>query len=106
VSKPTVFTAVGSKRDILKVLREIALAGDDPFPITERAWVQELHAEPNPYRALRLHARGHVPLALRFAQLEEVLMSAAGADDELRELAQANEQQRLEVATIFIDNLM
>ena len=37
VSKPTVFTAVGNKQTLLKVVRDVAMAGDDePVTINER----------------------------------------------------------------------
>src|SRR5687768_10475433 len=68
VSKPTVFTAVGSKRVLLKELRDIALAGDDePVPVPQRPWVQEVLGEPDPYRTLRLYAHYQAELAERYA---------------------------------------
>ena len=107
VSKPTVFAAVGSKRDVLKVLRDHALAGDDePVPVPERAWVREVLAEPDPARTLRLYARGNAQLQARYADLDEVLHAAAGADDALRELWRTSEAERLQAAAFFVDNLV
>ena len=46
VSRPTVFANAGSKRELLKRLRDLALAGDDdPVPVIERAWYQEALTE-------------------------------------------------------------
>ena len=107
VSKPTVFAAVGSKRDVLKLLRDYAMAGDDePVPVRERAWVREVLAEPDPARTLRLYARGGAALQARYADLDEVLHAAAGADDELRALWRTSEDERLQAAGTFVDNLL
>jgi AcrR family transcriptional regulator len=107
VSKPTVFAAVGSKRTLLKELRDLALAGDEePIEVPARPWVQAVLEEPDPWRTLHRYAHGHTQLAARYAQLEEVLHAAAGADDELRDLWQTNEQERLQAARLFIDNLL
>lgn len=107
VSKPTVFASVGSKRDVLKILRDRALAGDDePLPVPARPWVQEVLAEPNPQRTLRLYAHGAIQLQARYADLEEVLHAAAGADEELRDLWRTNEDERLQAAGLFVGNLL
>jgi AcrR family transcriptional regulator len=107
VSKPTVFASVGSKRVLLKELRDIALAGDEePVPVPERAWVQELLAEPDQRQTLRLYARGSTQLQARYVDLEEVVHAAAGAEAALRELWQTNEQERLVAARFFVDNLL
>ena len=107
VSKPTVFAAVGNKRSVLKQLRDVALAGDDdPVQVPARPWVQEMLSEPDPSRTLQLYASGHTLLAARYADLEEVLHAAAGGDEELRNLWQVNEQERLQAAGLFIDNLL
>jgi hypothetical protein len=43
-----VFTAVGNKQAVLKVVRDVALAGDDePLDIAERPPFQAVLAEPN-----------------------------------------------------------
>lgn len=106
VSKPTVFAAVGSKRTLLKELRDLALAGDEELiEVPARPWVRAVLDEPDPYRTLERYAQGHTRLAARYAELEEVLHAAAGADDELRDLWQTNEQERLQAARLFVDNL-
>jgi AcrR family transcriptional regulator len=107
VSKPTVFAAVGNKRALLKELRDVALAGDEePIPAPDRPWVQDVLDESDPRRTLQLYAHSHALLAARYADLEEVLHAAAGADDELRDLWQTNERERLLAARLFVDNLL
>lgn len=107
VSRPTVFTAVGSKRALLAELRERALAGDDePVPVRERAWFRAMLDDPDPAGTLRRYAAGVTGIASRYAEIEEVLHGAAGADDEIRELWRTNEQQRLAGTTLVVDNLL
>lgn len=107
VSKPTVFASVGSKRVVLKELRDIALAGDDqPIPVSDRPAIQRILAEPDPRRMLRMYASNLVRVYARYADLEEVLHAAAGADDELRDLWKTNESERLGAARMLVRNLM
>ncbi len=107
VSKPTVFAAVGSKRVLLKELRDIALAGDDqPIPVSARPRIQELLAETDPRRMLRLYAGNLALVHARYADLEEVLHAAAGLDEELRDLWKTNESERLGAARMLVRNLM
>src|SRR5712692_5357446 len=107
VSKPTVFTAVGSKRELLKVVRDVALAGDDaPAAVADRPWYREMLVQPDPRRALQLHARNCARINERYADIDEVLHAAAGADAELQSLWRTSERERRQGATLVIDSLM
>ena len=107
VSKPTVFASVGSKRAIIKQLRDLAIAGDEePVALAQRPWFKEALDEPDPRRSLRLHARNVVRLHQAAADLAEVLRSGAGADQELRELWRTAEHERRIDAGIFVDALL
>lgn len=107
VSKPTVFASVGSKRTVLKELRDLALAGDEePIAVIERPWYQEALTEPDPWRSLRLYARNAVRMQQRAAEVEEVLRNAAAADPELRELWQTSEDERRTGARTVVDALL
>lgn len=107
VSKPTVFAAVGNKATLLKVVRDVAMAGDDdPVPVLQRPAYRELLAEPDPYRTVRLLARNTVALLSRYAAVDEVVRGAADADHELRELWASSEAQRLAAARAYVDNLL
>lgn len=106
VSRPTVFANAGNKRTILKLMRDIALAGDDePVPVMARPWYQEALTEPDPERSITLHARNVVRVGVRYADVDEVLRAAAGAEPELRELWRTSEQQRHTGAAAFVDAL-
>jgi AcrR family transcriptional regulator len=107
VSRPTVFANAGSKRALLKQLRDLALAGDEePVPVIQRSWYQEALTEPDPERSIRLHARNMARIYERYADLDEVIHQAAGSEPELRELWRTAESQRRTGARTFIDALM
>ena len=106
VSKPTVFAAVGNKATLLKVARDVALAGDDePVPVMERPAYVELLGEPDQRRTIRLLARNTTALLSRYAALEDVLHGAADADPDLRQLWRAAQAQRLTAAGAYVRNL-
>jgi AcrR family transcriptional regulator len=105
VSRPTVF-AVGSKAYLLKLARDIAMAGDDEaITVSARAGFQRMLAEPDPVRMLEMFA-GHVCALLgRYAALDEIVRQAAGGDDEAKALWQTSEAERLVAAKRVIANL-
>jgi AcrR family transcriptional regulator len=100
VARPTVFTAVGPKPVILKVLVDQALAGDDePVAIAARPWFTEALTEPDPARSLALHARNMCRISSRVAPLLRAMETAAGADPEAAVLwAERLRQRRVDMA--------
>ena len=105
VSRPTVF-AVGSKSALLKLARDIAMAGDDaPVAVSDRAGFQGILAEPDARESLRLFAAHVAAVARRYADLDEVLHRAAGSDPDLAELWQTGESQRRDAAGAVTDKL-
>lgn len=96
VSRPTVFAAVGSKRELIKQARDVALAGDDqPVPMPQRPWVLALRGEADLAAAVGIYARAMREIYQRAARLELALGAAAEADPELNELADTARRQRL-----------
>lgn len=106
VSRPTVYS-VGPKPELLKVVRDVAIAGDDePVAIPDREPVAEMKAASQPETTLRLHAHNVADINGRYAEIDEVLRQAAGADPELRQLWDGAERERHDGATIVIDNIL
>lgn len=97
VSKPTVFTAVGNKQSLLKVVRDVAMAGDDaPVPVAVRPASVEIETEPDLDRAVDLLTAHLAGVSRRYAGIDNVLRGAAeSGEPELRELWLTSEQQRL-----------
>lgn len=106
VSRPTVFS-VGNKAELLKLVRDVAIAGDDePVAIPDRESYAEVRNAPDAETALRLHARNVVDIAMRYAEIDEVLRQAVSAGGELRQLWEDSEEQRLAGARIVVDDVM
>jgi AcrR family transcriptional regulator len=107
VSKPTVFSAVGNKQTLLKVVRDVAMAGDDePVPVFDRPNVQVIEREPDVDRAVELFAGHVVALCGRYAGIDAVLRGAAeSGEDGPRALWRLSEDQRLAGARRWLEIL-
>lgn len=106
VSRPTVYT-VGSKADLLKVVRDVAIAGDDdPVAVPDRPSVAAVLEAPDAVAALRLHARNVADIHVRVAEVDQVLRQAADTDPDLQQLWDDAERQRHDGATLIVDSLL
>jgi AcrR family transcriptional regulator len=95
VARPTIFTAVGPKATILRLVVDHALAGDDaPVPIAERPWWREAIDEPDPVRSIQLHARNMCRINQRAAAVLRALETAASVDPEAAEVWERFQRQR------------
>lgn len=95
VSRPTVFLSVGGKPQLLKLVRDVAIAGDDrPVAVPDRGSFQQVWDEPDPRRTLQLYARNMRVIHTRAAEVEHLIASVAGTDPELAELAATALRQR------------
>lgn len=82
VSTPTVYKAVGSKRELVKRVHDVTLVGDDePIPFAERPEVRAAYAEEDPRRFLAAYAGLGRALSERLAPLLSVLLAGARAGD-------------------------
>lgn len=102
VARPTIFSAVGPKPAILKAVVDQAMAGDDaPVPIADRPWFTEALDEPDPARALHLHARNLCWILHRAVPLLRALETAATVDQDAAALwADLRRQRRTGTAAI------
>ena len=97
VSRKTVFSAVGGKVVLLKLAYDYAMAGDDePVPVVERAGLQAIIGEPDPYAQMRMFAAFVTATGARISALWLALRGAAEVDGEARELYRRWEQERLD----------
>jgi AcrR family transcriptional regulator len=95
VSRPTVFVSVGGKPELLKLVRDRAISGDDaPVPLPRREMFREVWDEPDAARTLALYARNMRVVHARAAEVEHVLHGAAQTDPELASLAETALAQR------------
>ena len=95
VARPTVFTAVGPKSTILRLVVDQALAGDDePVPIAQRPWWREAIDEPDAERSIELAARNMCLINQRSAPVLRALETAASVDADAKEVWDRFQQQR------------
>jgi TetR/AcrR family transcriptional regulator of autoinduction and epiphytic fitness len=95
VSTQTVYAHFPAKRDLLKVVVDQAIAGDDePVAIADRPGVAAIRAEPDPAQKLRLHAALAVGISQRATSVDQMLRSAAAVDFEAAELWRRGGQAR------------
>ena len=95
VARPTIFTAVGPKSTILRLVVDQALAGDDdPVPIAQRPWWREAIDEPDAVRSIQLAARNMCLINQRSAPVLRALETAASVDAEAGEVWDRFQRQR------------
>ncbi|MFB9363449.1 TetR/AcrR family transcriptional regulator [Actinoplanes nipponensis] len=94
VAVQTVYFHFGNKRTLLKEALDVAAVGDDdPVPLLDRPWVQEIRQETDPARIIALWlATGRVILD-RIAPLMRVVRGATGTDPEVAAQWDANQAQ-------------
>jgi AcrR family transcriptional regulator len=87
VSRATVFTSVGGKKELLKNAYDVALVGDDePVAFPDRPASRAVRAEPDPARFVVGYAGLVVDINSRLAPIYEAVRGAASADTEVRDV--------------------
>jgi AcrR family transcriptional regulator len=95
VARPTIFTAVGPKSTILRLVVDHALAGDaEPVPIAQRPWWRESIDERDAERSIQLLARNMCTINQRSAPVLRALETAASVDAEAGEVWERFQRQR------------
>jgi hypothetical protein len=84
-----------NKRTLLKESVDVASAGDDePVPLLERPFVQEMRDEPDPRKALAIWTAMSRAIFVRVAPIMGVVRDAAGMDAAMAEQWETNQRQR------------
>ncbi len=87
VSRATVFTSVGGKKELLKKAYDVALVGDDePVAFPDRPASLAVGAEPDPARFIVGYAGLVTDINRRLAPIYEAVRGAASADPEVRDV--------------------
>jgi AcrR family transcriptional regulator len=106
VSKPTVFTAVGNKVEVFKLVRDIAMAGDDADrTVTDRPSVSAIGEAADLADAIDAAALHLLRTNARYRTLDGVLRGASGTDAAMRDLMETAEAQRHIGAGHLLDRL-
>jgi AcrR family transcriptional regulator len=106
VSLKTVYLAFETKSGLLRALWHLRLRGDeDPSPVGERDWYQEVLDEPDPKRQLQLNARNGRRAKARLGALMEVIRSGARVDPDVGELWGNIQAQFLDNQRAIVESL-
>ena len=106
VSKPTVFSAVGNKSEVLKVVRDVAISGDDdPRSVTDRDDVAAIAGAGDRDHAIEVTARHIVDVLARYHQVHEVIRGASGTDPVVAQLWETGERERRIGANDLLERL-
>ena len=103
VNRKTVFTTVGGKAELLKLVIDRATVGDDePVDLAGRLDVKNIARLTDPHAILEAYVNVVVDIDVRLAALTRVLLVAASIDEQARELRDSAVRQRLSGAGSFI----
>ncbi len=106
VALKTVYVVFGTKANLLRVLWDERLAGEEAAtPVMERGWYREVLEEPDPERQLRLLAAQSGRVKARSGALMEVIRNAAFADSDIASLWNDIEAKLLKVSRSLVKHL-
>jgi AcrR family transcriptional regulator/predicted GNAT family acetyltransferase len=106
VGRKTVFSSVGGKGALLKLVWDWTLVGDDePVPMVDRPAVRAMLAERDPHRLVRMWVDMQLEAVGRASPIGAVVMAAADVDDEVRELSETIRRESLVGARGFATHL-
>jgi AcrR family transcriptional regulator len=87
VALKTVYVGFGTKARLLRALWDLQLKGDeDDAPVADRAWYQQMLAEPDPAQLLERIAANSCAVKARIGRLLGVIRTAAAVDADAGEL--------------------
>ena len=95
VAVQTVYFHFGNKRTVLKEAVDVAAVGDDePMPLLDRPWLEQIRVEPDPHRVIALWVQTSRTILGRIAPIMRVVRDAAAGDPDMADQWAINEQQR------------
>jgi AcrR family transcriptional regulator len=106
VAVQTVYFHFGNKRTLLKHVMDVAAVGDDePVPLLERPWLQQIRQEPEPRRIIELWLANGRQILHRIAPLMRVMRGATGTDPELAAQWETNQRQTRDAYALLVQLL-
>ncbi|MGW4054620.1 TetR/AcrR family transcriptional regulator [Streptomyces sp. NPDC004779] len=107
VAVQTIYFVFGNKRNLLKELVDITIAGDQaPLTTMERPWFRDAVAAGTSGAHLRAHVRGTREILERVAPILSMVDTAAASDPEVAGLWQQDEDPRYVVHAAAANALM
>ena len=84
VALDTVYSLVGAKPALFRLLIELAISGQRaPIPAEDRGYVQSIRSAPDPLTKIRIYAHAVTEIQSRLAPLFRVLQEAARSEPDL-----------------------
>jgi AcrR family transcriptional regulator len=106
VSRQTVFSAFGSKANLLKEAFDVRLAGDDkPVSLAERPETERILAHTDPDALLRAQADFYIVTTLRVLPLWPAMVAGAATDPACADVLAFFDRGRLEGPGAIVDVL-
>lgn len=106
VSRQTVFSAFGSKANLLKEAFDVRLAGDDePVPIADRPAARHILEEKDPAALLRAQGDFFIVTTLRVLPLWPAMVAGAATDPACAEVLAFFDRTRFEGPGEIVDEL-
>lgn len=107
VSVPTVAAHFGSKKGLLSAVLDVSIAGDDePVPMAERSFVEEINALPTARQKLERYAVELAQTLARVVDVQLALEHAAIVDADAAAILAKNDEEQLHAMTMFAAGLM
>ncbi|MFT4088837.1 MAG: helix-turn-helix domain-containing protein [Gordonia sp. (in: high G+C Gram-positive bacteria)] len=102
VAVPTVTAHFGSKKGLLSAVLDVAIAGDDePIPMAERSFVDDINAEPTARGKLERYALELSDTMARVATMMLALEHAAAVDPDAAVILAKNNEERRHAMSMF-----
>lgn len=102
VATQTVYFVFGNKLSILEAVLDVAITGDDePVPVLERDWVENLKGARSAAEAASLIAREAGGIVVRAAPIYKTILHAS-AEPEIEALLAENKRRRGESIDAFV----
>ena len=106
VSAETVYTVIGTKAELFRLLTEAAISGtDEPVPVLQRDYILALRAEPSGRGKLEIYAAAITRIQQRMAPLYRAVQQAAAAEPELAGVWQQLLDRRAANMPMLIEHL-
>jgi AcrR family transcriptional regulator len=106
VAEETVYSAFGSKRELLYGLVMKAVLGDPPVPFLDRPEIQAVVRERDQHRQIRMFAQTMTPVLEGYSGLWRVMRAAEPSDPELATLVRQSMRGRMGGMREFITALL
>jgi AcrR family transcriptional regulator len=106
VTTETVYTVVGTKPELFRLLTETAISGtDEPVPVLQRDYIAALRAEPTGRGKLEIYAAAMTRIQQRMAPLYRMVQQAAAVEPALGEVWQQLLDRRARNMPLLIEHL-